>query len=141
RMPRTVPVALTGSGDLSGVKVVRFGASDPAYPRNRVIARALRSLAVEVDDVVDTRRFPLRTPALVARALRRRADLVYVGFPAHIDVMTARLIAARTGARVLFDPLIGLHETNIGDRRLAGTASLQARRYALEDRLSCVLSD
>ena len=126
---------------LSGVTILRFGICDRAYPRNRLLARAFNAAGADLVDIVDSRTFLSRTPSLVARALRRRVDIVLVGFPAHMDVMAAKAVAAATGARVIFDPLVGLHETNIDDRGLAKPGSLQARRCRTEDWIACRFAD
>jgi len=55
--------------------------------------------------------------------------------------MAAKAVAAATGARVIFDPLVGLHETNIEDRGHAGPGSFQARLYRTEDTIACRLAD
>jgi glycosyltransferase involved in cell wall biosynthesis len=126
---------------LSGVTILRFGICDRTYPRNRLLVRAFEAAGADLVDIVDSRTFLSRTPSLVARALRRRVDVVLVGFPAHSDVIAAKVVAAATGARVVFDPLVGLHETNIEDRALAELDSFQAKRYRAEDWIACRFAD
>lgn len=121
--------------------MLRFGYCDTSYARNRIIARVLRRAGARIVDDIDSRPFARRTPHLLRGALGKKADIFLVGFPGHLDVVTARAIASTRRARVVFDPLIGLHETNVEDRGRVGPRSLQARRYAIEDTLSCRFSD
>ncbi len=120
---------------------MRFGICDRTYPRNRLLARAFEAAGADLVDIIDPRTFMSRTPSLVARALRRRADVLLVGFPGHSDVVAAKAVATATGARVVFDPLVGLHETNIEDRGHTEPGGFQARRYRTEDRITCRLAD
>ncbi len=135
------PVRSALANALSGVTILRFGLCDRNYPRNRLLARAFGAAGADLIDIVDSRTFLLRTPSLLRRALRRKVDVVLIGFPGHSDVMAAKAVAMASGARVIFDPLVGLHETNIEDRRTAEPGSLQARRYRTEDRIACRLAD
>jgi len=134
-------VRSTPADALAGVTILRFGIYDPAYPRNRLLARALEAAGADIVDMVDSRSFLSRTPSLVAHALRRRADVILVGFPGHSDVVAAKAVATATGARVIFDPLVGLYEANIEDRGHAEPGSFQARRYRAEDRIACRFAD
>ncbi len=127
--------------DLNQMTVMRFGYCDTDYARNRIMARVLRRAGARVVDLIDSRSFAKRTPHLLRGSVGKKADILLVGFPGHLDVVTARGLGFTTGARVVFDPLIGLHETNVDDRQRVGPRSLQARRYAIEDMLSCRFAD
>ncbi len=125
---------------LDGLVVAHVGHHDPAYARNRLMAKALRRAGAEVVDLSDRRRFPARAPTL-ARTLRgRHFDLVLVGFPGHADVPVARL-AARRGVPVVFDALVSLYETAVEDREVVRPRGVAARRYHLEDRFACRFAD
>lgn len=126
-----------GGGALQGLTVGRFGHFDASYPRNRILAQALRRAGATVVDIRDPRRYPARTPVLVAGAARQRLDLLLVGFPGHADVAAAKAVGLAKGAPVVFDAYVSLWET-AGDR---GMGRLQARLFRLEDRLSCRLAD
>jgi glycosyltransferase involved in cell wall biosynthesis len=69
-----------------------------------------------------------------------KPDAVLVGFPGHSDVALARVLAAPRRIPVLLDAFVSLYETSVEDRGLSGPRSLQALRYATEDRLACRLA-
>ncbi len=124
-------------GSLHGLTVGYFGHHDPAYPRNRILAKALRRAGAGVVAVTDPRPFLARTPRLLAGAARLPLDLLLVGFPGHADVAAARALGRAKGVPVLFDAFVSLWET-AQDR---GMGSRRALRYRLEDRLACRMAD
>ncbi len=127
-------------GPLVDVTIVHLGHFDPTYSRNRIMAKALRRAGATVLTVSDRRPFARRTPHL-ARLLRgRRPDAFLVGFPGQGDVPLARLAGLRQRTPVLFDAFVSLYESAVEDRDLYAPRSLQARRFAVEDRLACSLA-
>jgi glycosyltransferase involved in cell wall biosynthesis len=109
------------------VKALYFGTYDRASPRNTQVVSCLRRAGVAVVErhrEVWGRhnwRVGARQLARVARAegaLARRqpddADVVVVGYPGHFDIPAARRIAR--GRPVVFNPLVSLHDTLVGDR-------------------------
>ncbi len=125
---------------LAGLRVTHFGHFDPAYSRNRILAKALRRAGAEVLDVADPRSYARRTPVLVRRALAEPTDLFVVGFPGHADVAAAKALGRLRGAPVLFDAFVSLQET-ADDRGRQPQGMLGRRRLALEDRLACRWAD
>lgn len=84
----------------------------------------------------------LRLVAAEARLLRRpreRFDAIVVGYPGHLDLPAAR--RAARGAPVLFNPLVSLHETLVGDRGRFSAGSLPARVLREIDRHALRLAD
>jgi glycosyltransferase involved in cell wall biosynthesis len=126
---------------LQGLTVGRLGHHDPGYARNRILAKALRRAGASVIEIADPRRFLVRTPRLARAGWSANPDLILVGFPGHADVATARLVSLRSGAPLVFDALVSLWETNVGDRRSARRRSISALRYRLTDRAACRLAD
>ncbi len=135
------PTLDAASRPLEGVTIARFGCCERTYARNRIMARALTRAGATVLDFVDCRRFTARTPALLARRAGPQPDLFLVGFPGHLDVVTAKFLARRKKVPVVFDLLAGLHESNVTDRRSVPRSSLGAGRYLVEDVLSCHAAD
>lgn len=133
-----------------------FGTYDAAYPRNAVVLAGLRALGVEVLEL----HAPL--PALDAAALagpagaarlaagvaaahvrlalqhRRRfaAQAVLVGYPGHLVVPFARLVASVRRVPLVFDPLVSLADTFVGDRELVRPGSPAALAAAAADRVA-----
>ena len=129
------------SKPLLGLTVGHFGHFDPEYGRNRNVAKALRRAGALVVDISDRRRFVARTPKLAYMGWRGRADVIFVGFPGHSDVPSAKLVARRRRAPVVLDVLTSLWETNVIDRRSVPARSLRAYRYRLTDRVALSLAD
>jgi glycosyltransferase involved in cell wall biosynthesis len=119
------------------------------YGRNAHVAEALRRAGWEVNEchvapvetAADALRAPRRTIGLVrqvARAIaqwgrlarlhrRVRYDVLLVGYPAHLDVVPAALLARLRRRPVVMDAFVGLHETAVRDRALVAPGSLAAR--------------
>ena len=109
------------------MKALYFGTYDRTSPRNTQVVSCLRGAGVTV---VERHRevwarhnwsIGLTQLARVVRAegalARRReddADVVVVGYPGHFDMPAARRIAR--GRPVVFNPLVSLHDTLVGDR-------------------------
>jgi glycosyltransferase involved in cell wall biosynthesis len=129
------------------VKVLCFGTYDRGYPRNAQVISCLRRAGVEVHErhepVWDGRRDSWQAGAGDAarlalaelRLLRRsgeRYDAVIVGYPGHFDLPAARRTAKQTP--VVFNPLVSLSDTFVGDRGRFRAGSLPARILAEVDR-------
>jgi glycosyltransferase involved in cell wall biosynthesis len=109
------------------VKALYFGTYDRASPRNTQVVSSLRRAGVTV---VERHRevwgrhnwsVGLAQLARMARAegaLARRkdddADVVVVGYPGHFDMPAAK--RAARGRPIVFNPLVSLHDTLVGDR-------------------------
>jgi glycosyltransferase involved in cell wall biosynthesis len=127
------------------VKVVYFGTYDRAAPRNTQVMSCLRGAGVEVVErhrqvwgvqnwSVGLRQLPrlLRAERSLARGEEREADVVVVGYPGHFDLRAARRIAR--GRPIVFNPLVSLHDTLVGDRRRFRPWSPTARFLRVVDR-------
>jgi glycosyltransferase involved in cell wall biosynthesis len=81
---------------------------------------------------------PARALQLAAAELRlltrgpRDFDALIVGYPGHLDLPAAR--RAARGCPVVFNPLVSLADTLVGDRRRFRTGSLAARALETVDR-------
>lgn len=123
------------------MRVLYFGTYERAYPRNAQVISALRRVGVEVDEhhvgVWERRRHNWRAggPAAArliaaeARLLLRRPrgdfDAVVVGYPGHLDLAAAG--RAARGRPVVFNPLVSLYDTFVGDRARFGEQSAAAK--------------
>jgi glycosyltransferase involved in cell wall biosynthesis len=128
------------------MRAVYFGTYEREYPRNTQVISALRGAGVEVLEQhvplwENTRHKTSFGPATLARMLAAESkvalasvpetDVVIVGYPGHLDMLVAR--RAARGRPVVFNPLVSLEDTMVGDRRLAGKRSLVARSLRLVD--------
>ena len=116
------------------MKALYFGTYDRSSPRNTQVVSCLRRAGVTVverhRDVWGRHGWSagLRQLARVARAesaLARAepddADVLVVGYPGHFDLPAARRVAR--GRPVVFNPLVSLHDTLVGDRVRFGPRS------------------
>jgi glycosyltransferase involved in cell wall biosynthesis len=137
------------------MRVLYFGTYERDYPRNAQVISCLRRTGVDVIEhhigVWEGRRQSWhagagRLAALAAaelRLLRRPAvefDVLVVGYPGHLDLPAARR-AAGGGRPVVFNPLVSLWDTFIGDRRRFGPSSPTARALAAIDRRALRAAD
>jgi glycosyltransferase involved in cell wall biosynthesis len=131
-----------------------FGTYERAYPRNAQVISCLRRAGVEVAEhhiaVWDGRKQSWTAGAgaavrLVAaetqllRPPRGAFDAVLVGYPGHPDLPAARL-AAR-GRPLVFNPLVSLADTLVGDRARFRSGSAAARALEALDRVALRAAD
>ena len=128
------------------LRVSYFGTYERAYPRNAQVISCLRDAGVEVEEehvaVWDDLREgwtagPGRAARLAlaeARLFTRhpRADAFIVGYPGHFDLPAAK--RAARGQPVVFNPLVSLTDTLVGDRGRFRPGSLAARALERVDR-------
>ncbi|HTD50954.1 MAG TPA: glycosyltransferase [Acidimicrobiia bacterium] len=126
---------------LAGVTIAQVGHFDPDYSRNRIMVKALRRAGADVVVATHRGKYLRRTPRIVRDVVRKRADLILVGYPGHADVAAARLASLRHGLRpVVFDAFVSLYETEQDRRGQPGLTSARTWRFAWEDRLACQLA-
>lgn len=126
-----------------------------AYGRNLRVAEALRRAGWEVTEchvepaataaeALRAQRGAAGLARLVAGTVARwgrlarlhrsaRYDVLLVGYPAHLDIVPAALLARLRGRPVVMDAFVGLHETAVRDRELFAPASFAARALALAE--------
>ena len=134
--------------------VLAFGTYQRDYPRNAQVRSCLRHAGVTVTerhvDVWGGKRDawaagPATAGRLViaearlAASRRQPADALLVGYPGHLDLAAAR-IAAR-GRPVVFDPLVSLYDTFVGDRGRFTARSLAGRALQRIDRAALGAAD
>ena len=136
------------------MRVLYFGTYEQNYPRNAQVISALRGAGVEVLErhqrVWDGRRnnwaarWGTAIRLFVAEMRLRFAsddafDAVLVGYPGHFDVPRARRVAGRRP--LVFNPLVSLHDTLVGDRSRFRQGLFAARILWMVDRRALKLSD
>ncbi len=136
------------------MRVLYFGTYERDYPRNAQVISALRSVGVEViehhEPVFEARRdnWAVRWTVgfrLFLAELRLRFsnhdvfDVVLVGYPGHFDVPHARRVAGKRP--LVFNPLISLHDTLVGDRSRFREGLFTARVLWVVDRRALRLPD
>src|SRR6476619_4750669 len=129
------------------MRVLYFGTYERDYPRNAQVISALRRAGVDVVEhhvaVWESERHKWQAGARSAgrlalaelQLLRRPSgdfDAVIVGYPGHLDLPAAR--RAAHGKPVVFNPLVSLADTLVGDRGRFAPGSFPARALASIDR-------
>jgi glycosyltransferase involved in cell wall biosynthesis len=136
------------------LRVLYFGTYEQNYPRNAQVISALRGAGVDVverhEGVWEGRRdnWAARWSAaarLIVAEMRLRFgsndafDAVLVGYPGHFDVPRARRVAGKRP--LVFNPLVSLHDTLVGDRSRFRQGLFAARILWMVDRRALRLSD
>jgi len=138
-----------------------FGTYDRSYPRTAVLLAGLRARGVDVVELhaalpaldaaglagpAGAARLAAGVAAAhlrLARQHRRRldADALVVGYPGHLVVPFGRLVAAVRRVPLVFDPLVSLADTFVGDRGLVRAGSPGALVAAAVDRIAFGAAD
>ena len=136
------------------MRVLYFGTYERDYPRNAQVISALRRAGVGVAEhhvaVWESERHKWQAGARSAarlalaelRLLRQPPgdfDAVLVGYPGHLDLPAAR--RAAHGKPVVFNPLVSLGDTLVGDRGRFEPGSFPARALASIDRRALRAAD
>jgi len=126
------------------VRVCYFGKYDPAYSRNAVIRKGLAQSGVEVVECrIDSGLGTAQYSGLLAqmRQVKGRLDAIIVAEHNQFVVPLAWAWACQCGARLVFDPLTSIYNTDVVDRRVVAACSWTARRRFWLDALSMRLAD
>jgi glycosyltransferase involved in cell wall biosynthesis len=136
------------------VRVVYFGTYERRYPRNVQVISSLRRAGVEVRErherVWEGREQKWGTglgiaPRLAVAEARlfwrpgADGDAIIVGYPGHFDLPAAR--RAARGRPLVFNPLVSLVDTLVGDRQRFRFGSLPARLLTAIDRQALRAAD
>src|SRR5205807_4124535 len=137
------------------LRVAYFGTYEHDYPRNAQVISCLRRAGVAVDEVhvpvwererhrwragaAAAARLVLAEARLFGRSIPPGCEALIVGYPGHFDLPVAR--RAARGRPVLFNPLVSLADTFVGDRRRFRSHSLAARALELVDRRAFAAAD
>lgn len=128
------------------MRVLYFGTYERDYPRNAQVISCLRGAGVDVverhEPVWDRQRHKLsvglrglaRTVVAETRLAftsARDADIVLVGYPGHLDMPAAKRVAR--GRPIVFNPLVSLEDTMVGDRGLVSPRSVRGRALHFVD--------
>ncbi len=68
-------------------------------------------------------------------------DLVIVGYPGHLDVFLAKVLAALKGKPVVLDAFLSVYEAVVEDRELAASSSIKAKALKFLDGASSRVAD
>lgn len=117
-----------------------FGIYDNQYPRNRNIIKGLKDNNVEIIEIID------KTPGIKKFwklfkkhwQIRKKYDLMIVGFPGQIIVPFAKLISRKM---VIFDLHVSYYDSIIIERKNYKPGTFKAYYFYFLDWLSCRIAD
>ena len=131
------------------MRVLYFGTYERDYPRNAQVISCLRRAGVEVVERHATlweqrpHKYSLGLGAMARVAVKETRllfgrkgafDVMIVGYPGHFDMPAARRIAG--GRPLVFNPLVSLWDTLVGDRERFAPRSRAAGVLRQIDRLA-----
>ena len=126
------------------MRILYLTGRELAYPRNEVLFRAFQRLGAVVEPVGGGpfRSLLLRSLTVGLRALprllRRRYDLVFVGFYGHLLVLPVGMLAK---GPVLFDAFVSTYDTLCFDREVCTPHSFLGRLAFRLDQAACRSAD
>lgn len=126
-----------------------FGTYDPGFSSNKIVRDGLRANGVTIHEVnayipltrmdrkgdmglIPMAKRILKKGKIIGEVYRqfsniRASDVIFVGYPGHIDIIPAWIIARLLGKKLVFYPLLILYTIFIDDFSLVGATSLKAR--------------
>ena len=144
------------------MRVCAFGSFDRSFDRSWILLEALEQSGADVSYCHfdfwaghrhKTKLFPWRWLLLGGRYLAGligiswrffqmpRADVLYVGYMGHLDLLCAWMLNLWRGSTLVFDPCISLYNTLVEDRQLVRAGSFAAKMIRLLDVVPCRLAD
>ncbi|MEK7127728.1 MAG: glycosyl transferase family 1, partial [Patescibacteria group bacterium] len=124
------------------MNICYFGSYDKEYPRNRTIIKGLIKNGEKVYECHSNKSIISgRWIILFYNFLKIKCDLIIVGFPGHIDVFPAWILAKIFRKKLVFDAFISLYDSRCFDRKDFLPNSWQGKALWLVDKISCTLPD
>ena len=134
---------------MSQLKVLFFGGYKADYPRNQIAIHAMEKAGITVEQLHDSHGFLWRFLPLLAGAVKKDFDALWVGYSGHADVLIAKIICLLKGKPLVFDMFVSHYDSEreynpqgvglFGSRTGDGEFRLALTRFL--DKLSCMLPD
>jgi glycosyltransferase involved in cell wall biosynthesis len=125
------------------MRVCYFGIYNPKHTRNRNLIDGLRANGVNILEC-NTRETSFKKYWQLIKlhnAIKKKYDVMVVGFPGHPVMPLAWLLARLNRKKVIFDAFISLYDSLVLDQKKYSSKNLLAKKYWLMDWLSCQLAD
>ena len=118
-----------------------FGSYNKNYPRNRVIIKGLKENSIKVIECNSKNRFIIRFFNLIAKAMTLNYDILFVAYPGHLDMFTAKIISIIKRKPIVFDAFISTYDTMINEWKYGTRYSPKGIYYHWLDKTSCKMAD
>ena len=143
------------------MSICYFGTYESQYPRNRIFINGLSELGLTVREchaplwekqehkgagfgfspIFILQYLYSQIKLLFKFTFQPHADVIIVGYIGHLDMFLAWLLSRLTGSKLVFNPLVSLYDTVVGDRGFADSNSLKGKLFRWLDRATCKLAD
>jgi glycosyltransferase involved in cell wall biosynthesis len=121
------------------MKILYFGRYQKEYSRNKIIISGLKANNVEVDELHCTNIiWPFK---LFFSGLKQDFDILFVGYPGHIEFFVGKLICFFKRKKIVLDKFYSIYDTFVLDRKKYSKKSIQAKILWHIDKLNCRLAD
>lgn len=121
--------------------VCYFGSYDSNYSRNRVIIKGLQENDVSVAECNSKNNYLFRFFILITKAMILKYDILFVAYPGHMDIFTAKIVSIIKRKPIIFDAFISTYDTMINEWKYGTRHSLKGRYYWWLDKISCQMAD
>ncbi|MFH1751770.1 MAG: glycosyltransferase [archaeon] len=116
-----------------------YGSFDKDYVRNHSLIEGLKQ-HYDVTFINSKKNFVFRSIEFIAKTIIRKFDLLFVLYPAHLDVFTAKLLAGMTNTPIILDKFVSLADSEIEYGNVKNN-SLKAKRLKQLDKRNCLAAD
>ncbi|OGM98968.1 MAG: hypothetical protein A2915_03330 [Candidatus Yanofskybacteria bacterium RIFCSPLOWO2_01_FULL_41_34] len=122
------------------MRILYFGVYNPDYSRNRVLIKGLKQNGTEIVECREEIKSFFKYLKLILKylKLRRKFDVMIVGFPGQEVMFLARLLTFKP---IVFDAFTSHYGGYILDRQYFNKTSWRAKYYRWIDKFSCRLAD
>lgn len=122
------------------MNVLYFGRYQKHYSRNEVMINGLKQNNVKIIEAHSSGLFwPID---LFWKGIKaKNFDLIFVGYPGHLELFLGKLIGLFHGKPVVLDKIYSIYDTFVLDRALYPKNSIQSFLLRFVDRLDCLLAD
>lgn len=118
-----------------------LGSYDKNYPRNRVIIKGLKENGIEIIECNSKNKFPNRFFNLISKALRQKYEVIFVAYPGHLDMFTAKIVSIIKRKPIIFDAFISTYDTMINEWKYGTRHSPKGIYYYWLDKTSCKMAN
>jgi glycosyltransferase involved in cell wall biosynthesis len=123
------------------IRVAMLPGMYPGYPRNVMLATALKLAGADVIQCVTTRDSFVTQYRQLWKQLRRvDMDVLLLTYPAHRFVPLVWALSRSRNVPIVFDPLFSLLDTKLGDRQEVRPLGLRRIAMWAADRIGCRMS-
>ncbi|MBT0160754.1 glycosyltransferase family 4 protein [Candidatus Bathyarchaeota archaeon A05DMB-2] len=146
------------------IRICYFGTYERTYPGNRSLIHSLRLAGMDVVECHEPlweetqqkgksyfgfwslMRLGLRYLRICLslwRKFRRLTpvDIIIVGFNGHIDLLLAKILSKRYGARLIFNPMVSIYDAIVVDKQFYAEGSWPAKAILAFEQFLCRLPD